>query len=389
MTVAAVIVAGGVGLRAGGERPKQYHRIGGKPVIWWTLRAFATHPAVSLVQPVIGEGHEAWYRDATEGINTLPPIVGGSTRQDSCRIGVEALVAHAPKKVLIHDAARPFIDPDLISEVVSALDTTPCVIPALPIADTLKYAPGGIIARTVDRAAMWAAQTPQGFAFNAILDAHRRVAREGVASLTDDASIAEHVGLAVAVIQGNTANVKLTTAADLSAAEAAMSANAYAGLPDVRTGQGFDIHAFAPGKAVVLCGVSIPHTKKLKGHSDADAAMHALTDAILGAIGEGDIGSHFPPSDAQWKNAPSSIFLDKAVSLLRSKGGIVAHADITILAEVPKIGPHVSAMKAHIAPLLGVGVDRIAIKATTMEKIGGIGRGEGIAAMAVATIRLP
>ncbi|MFN0194614.1 MAG: bifunctional 2-C-methyl-D-erythritol 4-phosphate cytidylyltransferase/2-C-methyl-D-erythritol 2,4-cyclodiphosphate synthase [Aestuariivirga sp.] len=389
MTVAAVIVAGGVGLRAGGERPKQYHRIGGKPVIWWTMRAFATHPAVSLVQPVIGEGHEEWFKDAAEGISTLPPITGGSTRQDSCRIGIEALVAHSPSKVLIHDAARPFIDPELISEVVAALDTTPCVIPALPIADTLKYAPGGIITRTVDRAAMWAAQTPQGFAFNAILDAHRRVARDGVALLTDDASIAEHVGLQVAVIQGNTGNVKLTTAADLSAAEAAMSAKAYADLPDVRTGQGFDIHAFAPGKAVVLCGVSIPHTKKLKGHSDADAAMHALTDAILGAIGEGDIGSHFPPSDPQWKNAPSSIFLEKAVSLLKSRGGIVAHADITILAEVPKISPHVLAMKGYLAPLLGIGIDRIAIKATTMEKIGGIGRGEGIAAMAVATVRLP
>jgi 2-C-methyl-D-erythritol 4-phosphate cytidylyltransferase/2-C-methyl-D-erythritol 2,4-cyclodiphosphate synthase len=389
MTVAAVIVAGGVGLRAGGERPKQYHKIGGKPVIWWTLRAFVTHPAVSLVQPVIGAGHDDWYRDATEGITTLPPVVGGATRQESCRIGVEALAAHAPKKVLIHDAARPFVDHELISDVVSALDTSPCVIPALPISDTLKYAPGGIIARTVDRAAMWAAQTPQGFAFDAILGAHRRVAREGVASLTDDASIAEHVGLQVAVIQGNSSNVKLTTAADLSAAEAAMSAKAYAGLPDVRTGQGFDIHAFAPGKAVVLCGIAIPHNKRLKGHSDADAAMHALTDAILGAIGEGDIGSHFPPTDPQWRNAPSSIFLEKAVQLLKSKGGVVAHADITILAEAPRIGPHVPAMKQCLAPLLGVGIDRIAIKATTMEKIGGIGRGEGIAAMAVATVRLP
>jgi 2-C-methyl-D-erythritol 4-phosphate cytidylyltransferase/2-C-methyl-D-erythritol 2,4-cyclodiphosphate synthase len=389
MTVAAVIVAGGIGLRAGGEKPKQYHIIGGKPVIWWTLRAFASHPMVDLVQPVIGDGHDVWFHEATAGIDTLAPVTGGSTRQDSCRIGCEALAGHKPAHVLIHDAARPFIDNDLISDVIAALDMRPCVIPGLAVADTLKHAPGGIIRRTVDRSSLWAAQTPQGFAFDAILNAHRLAAREGVTTLTDDAAIAEHAGLEVAVIPGRTNNVKITTSADLSAADRAMTEQKLASRPDVRTGQGFDIHGFAPGKAVVLCGVTIPHDKKLKGHSDADAALHALTDAILGAIGEGDIGLHFPPSDPQWKNAPSSIFLEKAVFLTKEKGGIVANVDVTILAEAPKISPHVPAMKANLAKLLDVTADRVAIKATTMERLGSIGREEGIAALAVATIRLP
>ncbi len=389
MTVAAVIVAGGSGLRAGGEKPKQYQLIGGRPVIWWTLRAFLEHPEVDHVQPVIGEGHEEMFAEAVKGLDLPPAIIGGATRQDSCRNGVEAVERHRPGKVLIHDAARPFVSGDLISDVIAWLDRFPAVIPGMPVAETLKFAPGGVVSRTVDRAGIWAAQTPQGFIYDGILSAHRRAETERTQGLTDDASVAEQFGIAISMITGRAENRKLTTHEDIVMADKDMMARQLSHLPDIRVGQGIDVHPFDEGDAVTLCGVAIPHTHKLKGHSDADAAMHALTDAILGTIGEGDIGTHFPPSDPQWKGAPSKIFLGRAMELLAQRGGMIANADITILAEAPKISPHVAAMKSVLSALLGVTPDRIAVKATTMEKLGAIGRREGIMAFATVTVRLP
>ena len=389
MTVAAVIVAGGSGLRAGGEGPKQYQMIGGKPVIWWTLQAFASHPGISYVQPVIGEGHEKMYVAAAGDLRIEPPVTGGATRQDSCRAGLEALARHKPEKVLIHDAARPFASRDLISHVIAWLDRHGAVVPGLPVAETLKLAPGGIVKATVDRSGLWTAQTPQGFSFDAILAAHRAALAAGTGDMTDDAAVAERAGIEIAMIPGRIENRKLTTAEDIDTAHRVMISAQLTNLPDIRVGQGIDIHPFEDGSSVTLCGVAIPYSQRLKGHSDADVAMHALTDAIFGAIGEGDIGTHFPPSDPQWRGAASSIFLAKAVELVRSRGGMIANADITILAEAPRIGPHVEAMKAKLALLLGIAKDRIAVKATTMERLGAIGRGEGIMAFASATVRLP
>jgi len=389
MTVAAVIVAAGSGLRAGGEKPKQYQEIGGKPVVWWTLKAFLDHPGVSRVQAVIGEGHEALYAEAVAGLELPPPVPGGGTRQESCRLGIEALAAHAPAKVLIHDAARPFVPQDLISHVIAWLDRYPAVIPGMPISETIKFAPGGIVSHTIDRAGMWTAQTPQGFAYDAIRQAHRDAHQQQAANLTDDASVAERAGITIAMIPGRIENRKLTTAEDIDLADHAMIARQFANLPDIRVGQGIDIHPFEAGHSVTLCGVTIPHNRKLKGHSDADAAMHALTDALFGAIGEGDIGVHFPPSDPQWKGAPSRIFLVRAVDLVHRRGGLIANADITILAEAPKIAPHIAAMKDSLASLLHVAPGRIAIKATTMERLGAIGRSEGLMAFATVTVRLP
>ena len=389
MAVAAVIVAGGSGLRAGGEVPKQYQIVGGRPVLWWTLKAFCDHPGISHVQVVIGEGHTALFAAASAGLDVSPPVIGGRTRQESCRAGLEALIAHTPDKVLIHDAARPFASRDLISHVIAWLDRHRAVIPGLPIAETLKLAPGGIVRSTVDRTGMWSAQTPQGFGFNDILAAHREAAASGVDMLTDDAAVAERAGIETAMIPGRVENRKITTAEDMKSADSLLVAQQMRDLPDVRVGQGVDIHPFEAGDGVWLCGVKIAHTHKLAGHSDADAALHALTDALFGAIGEGDIGTHFPPSDLRWAGAPSSIFLAKAVSLVGERGGLIANVDITILAEAPRIAPHVANMKSVLCGLLGLNRSRIAIKATTTEKLGAIGRQEGIMAFATATVRLP
>ena len=389
MTVAAVIVAGGSGVRAGGERPKQYQLIGGRPVMWWTCRAFLDHPDIDHVQAVIGEGHEMMFADAVKGLDLPLPVIGGGTRQESCRLGIEAVARHKPSKVLIHDAARPFISAGLIADVISWLARFPAVVPGMPVAETLKFAPGGMVARTVDRSGIWTAQTPQGFGYDDILAAYRKAEAEQTQGLTDDASVAEHAGIAISMIPGQLENRKLTTAEDIVMADRDMTGHLLQARPDVRVGQGIDVHPFEDGDAVILCGVSIPYSRKLKGHSDADAAMHALTDAILGTIGEGDIGTHFPPSDPQWKGAPSRIFLEKAMELLGARRGVIANADITILAEAPKISPHVAAMKAFLGPLLHVDPSRIAVKATTMEKLGAIGRKEGIMAFATVTVRLP
>ena len=390
MSVVAVIVAGGSGLRAGGGLPKQYQLVGGKPIIRWTLEAFLNHPLISRVQTVIGIGHEAMFAEATHGLTALlAPVSGGGSRQDSCRAGIEACAAFAPSKILIHDAARPFLSPELISNVITELDHAPAVIPGLPVADTMKYAPSGMIERTVDRASLWFVQTPQGFRYEQILSAHRRALADGKVSFTDDAAVAEYAGMKVQIVAGEQKNRKLTTTHDIVEADREHSSNSFENLPDVRMGQGIDFHVFEKGSHVNLCGVQIPHTYKLKGHSDADVALHAVTDAILGAIGEADIGQHFPPSDKQWKGAASSIFVAKAMELLRARGGLLAHVDITILAEAPRIGPHLAEMKASLQNLLGIAGDRIAIKATTTERMGAIGRKEGMSASAIATVRLP
>lgn len=389
MSVAVVIVAGGSGLRAGGEIPKQYQLIGGKPVIRWTLEAFLSHPLVSLVQSVIGEGHGELFASATRGLDLPAPVTGGANRQDSCRLGVEACAAGKPQRILIHDAARPFISHAVIANVIAELDHCDAVIPGLPVADTMKFAPDGVIERTVDRGSMWFVQTPQGFTFDKILAAHRQAARDGKNNFTDDAAVAEYAGLPVRIAAGDQANRKLTTSHDVRVADKELSSRLFIERPDVRTGQGIDFHVFEAGDGVILCGVKIPYGAKLKGHSDADAAMHALTDAILGAIGEADIGKHFPPSEPRWKGEPSSTFLLKAMELLGGRKGIIANADLTILAEAPRVGPHIAAMKAVLAPLLQVAPDRIAIKATTTEEMGAIGRKEGIAAFATVTVRLP
>jgi 2-C-methyl-D-erythritol 4-phosphate cytidylyltransferase/2-C-methyl-D-erythritol 2,4-cyclodiphosphate synthase len=386
MTVAAVVVAAGAGLRASGAVPKQYRLIGGRSVLWWTLKAFCDHPRISCVQPVIGAGHHEMFSEAVGNLPVEPPVIGGATRQESCRIGIEAVAGKNPDHVLVHDAARPFVSARLIDAIVGALEVNEGVIPGIPISDTVKQAPGGVVARTVDRTSLWAVQTPQGFAYAAIREAHRHARDQLLEGITDDAGIAEKAGLKVAVVPGESDNRKLTTDADIVAADRLLAARS---LTDIRVGQGVDIHGFETGDHVVLCGVSIPHTHRLKGHSDADAALHALTDAILGAIGEGDIGTHFPPSDMRWRDAPSSIFLAKAMDLLRERRGAIGNADITILCEAPRIAPHIPAMKAKLGPLLGVNEDRIAIKATTTETLGFIGRREGIAAFATVTVRLP
>jgi 2-C-methyl-D-erythritol 4-phosphate cytidylyltransferase / 2-C-methyl-D-erythritol 2,4-cyclodiphosphate synthase len=390
MSVVAVIVAGGSGLRAGGGLPKQYQLVGGKPVIRWTLEAFLAHPLISKVQTVIGIGHEALFAQATEGLTALlTPVAGGGSRQDSCRAGIEACAGFAPDKILIHDAARPFLSPDLISNVINELDYAAAVIPGLPVADTMKYAPSGMIEKTVDRASLWFVQTPQGFRFNQILTAHRQALADGKTAFTDDAAVAEYAGMKVQIVAGEQKNRKLTTSHDIFEADREHSLRRFETLPDVRIGQGIDFHVFEKGSHVTLCGVEIPHTQKLKGHSDADVALHAVTDSILGAIGEADIGQHFPPTDKQWKGAASSIFIAKAMELLKARGGMLAHIDITVLAEAPRIGPHLSAMKASLQAMLGLSLDRIAIKATTTEKMGAIGRKEGMSASAIATVRLP
>jgi len=389
MKVAAVIVAGGTGTRAGGDKPKQYQMIGGKPTIWWTLQAFLTHPQISHVQVVMGQGHETEFAHATSGLRLPPAAIGGESRQESCRIGVETCAPHQPDLILIHDAARPFVSHTVIDSVLAGLRFADAVIPGIAVADTLKHAPNGIISHTVDRASLYSVQTPQGFHFDKILAAHRRAARENQLGLTDDAAVAEFAGMKVHVVAGDPRNQKLTTQVDIAIADEKLTQQKFLEKPDVRVGQGIDFHVFEKGKSVRLCGVDIPHSLKLKGHSDADVALHALTDAILGAIGEGDIGTHFPPSDAQWKNSDSKIFVAKAVALLVAKGGIIANVDITVLAEAPKISPHIAKMKIVLASLLDIGGDRIAIKATTTEKMGAIGRREGMAAFAAVTVRLP
>ncbi|HEY5207939.1 MAG TPA: bifunctional 2-C-methyl-D-erythritol 4-phosphate cytidylyltransferase/2-C-methyl-D-erythritol 2,4-cyclodiphosphate synthase, partial [Stellaceae bacterium] len=366
----------------GAATPKQYRALAGKPVLRHSLDALARHPAIGGVRVVFNPDDRALYDAAVAGLDLLDPIEGGAARQESVRRGLESLAEFAPDRVLIHDGARPFLDGATIDRVIAALDDALGAIPALPVRDTVKRGSDGLVSETLDRTNLWRAQTPQGFRYAEILSAHRQAA--GL-DLPDDAAVAERAGMAVKLVAGSDANFKVTTADDLAEAERRLAS----GLGDIRTGQGFDVHAFGPGDHLVLCGVTVPHEAGLIGHSDADAGLHALTDAILGAIGAGDIGMHFPPSDPRWRGASSDRFLRHAADLVRAKGGIIAHVDITIICERPKIGPHRAAMVARVAEILDLDADRVSIKATTTERLGFAGRGEGLAAQAIATVRLP
>jgi len=384
--VAAVVVAAGQGVRAGGDLPKQFRRIAGETLLEHALAAFAGLPAVTLVQPVIRRSDLALVRQLTSGMNVLEPVAGGTTRQASVLAGLEALAPQSPDIVLVHDAARPFASAQLIARAIKAAELTGAAIPSLPATDTVKRVnKDGRVEATLDRSSIHLVQTPQAFAFPALLAAHRRAATEGRDDFTDDAALAEWAGMKVSVFAGEPGNIKFTTPEDFARAEM----NQAAALGDVRVGSGLDVHAFGPGDHVTLGGIRIPHDKALTGHSDADVALHALTDAILGGLAEGDIGAHFPPSDPQWRGASSDRFLEFAVARVHARKGQISHLDLTIVCEAPRIGAHRDAMRANIARLSGIDIERVAVKATTSEKLGFTGRGEGIVAYATATVRLP
>ncbi|HTB00885.1 MAG TPA: bifunctional 2-C-methyl-D-erythritol 4-phosphate cytidylyltransferase/2-C-methyl-D-erythritol 2,4-cyclodiphosphate synthase [Bradyrhizobium sp.] len=383
---AAILVAAGRGLRAGTGGPKQYRSIGGETVIFRAMEPFCRHPQVFAVQPVVNPDDTAMFDAAVRELRHQPPANGGATRQASVHAGLEALAGERPDIVLIHDAARPFVSAALISRAIDAAGRTGAAIPAIPVTDTVKLIDGsGNVEATPDRARLRVAQTPQAFRFDVILDAHRRAAREGRSDFTDDAALAEWAGLTVATFEGDPANMKLTTPEDFVREEARLASQ----LGDVRTGTGYDVHAFGDGDHLLICGVRVPHSKGFLAHSDGDVGLHALVDAILGALADGDIGSHFPPSDAKWKGASSDQFLKYAVDRVAARGGRIANLEVTLICERPKIGPHRETMRARIAEISGVSISRVAVKATTSERLGFTGREEGIAATASATIRLP
>ena len=381
-SVYALVVAAGQGSRFGGTLPKQYLPLGSARVLRHAVAALAEHPRVANVLVTIRPEDRALFSSAVAGLRVLPPVAGGATRQDSVRLGLEALASYRPDRVLIHDGARPFPDPRLIDRVIDALDRTVAAVPCVPLRDTIKRVEDGTIRKTIDRSALWRAQTPQGFHYGTILAAHRAAIGR---NLSDDGAVAELADVHPVIVEGSENNLKVTTPEDLAVAERLIVLR----QGDVRVGQGFDVHPFAPGDHLWICGIKIPHGMSLAGHSDADAGLHALTDAILGAIGAGDIGMHFPPGDARWQGAASDQFLRHAADLVRARGGAVAAVDVTIICERPKIGPHRLAMIERVAAILGIVPGRVSIKATTTEKLGFTGRAEGIAAQAVATIRLP
>lgn len=393
LVTAVVIVAAGRGSRAAvpGASPKQYAVIGGQTVLRRTIGAFARED-IAAIQVVIHPDDHGLYDAAVAGCSAplAGPVSGGTTRQASVLAGLEALAARGPVDlVLVHDAARPFVSGRTIGRVIAALGASPAALAALPVTDTLKRADAdGRVRDTIGRENLWRAQTPQGFRFDAILEAHRRAAALGRMDFTDDAAVAEWAGLPVTVVEDGGRNVKITTAEDLQMAERLL-AGANTGSLEYRSGTGFDVHRFAAGDAVWLCGVAVPHSARLDGHSDADVGLHALTDAILGAIADGDIGQHFPPSDPQWKGAASRVFLADAARRVSERGGRIVSADVTLLCEAPKIAPHRDSMRAAIAAILGIDISRVAVKATTTEGLGFTGRREGIAAMASATVALP
>jgi len=383
---AAIIVAAGRGLRAGTGGPKQYRSIGGKTVLSRAMEPFCTHPDVFAVQPVRNPDDADIFDQAVCHLKYQTPVSGGATRQASVRAGLEALASQAPDIVLIHDAARAFVTDKVISRAIDAALITGAAIPVVPVTDTVKVVDGsGAIIATPDRADLRIAQTPQAFRFDVILEAHRRAARDGRDDFTDDAAIAEWAGLTVATFEGDVANMKLTTPEDFAREEARLGAM----LGDIRTGTGYDVHALTDGDHLMLCGVRVPFNRGFLAHSDGDVGLHALVDAILGALADGDIGSHFPPSDPKWKGAASDQFLKHAVELVGKRGGRIAHLEVTMICEAPKIGPLRETMRAKIAEITGLPQTRVAVKATTSERLGFTGRQEGIAATASATIRLP
>jgi 2-C-methyl-D-erythritol 4-phosphate cytidylyltransferase/2-C-methyl-D-erythritol 2,4-cyclodiphosphate synthase len=383
MHTAGLIVAAGRGQRLGHATPKQYLPLGGGTVLGHAIGALLAHPAVDLVRVVIHPDDRDLYDAAVAGIGDPrlgPPVAGGERRSDSVLAGLEALADAAPARVLIHDAARPFVAVAVIGAVLDAHDEVPAAFPALPVVDALWRGTGDAAEVPAPREGLWRAQTPQGFRFAEILAAHRAHVGEAL----DDVAVATAAGHAARIVPGDEAAFKITTAADLARARTIPG-----GKMDIRTGNGFDVHAFGPGDAVTLCGVTVAHDHGLVGHSDADVGLHALTDAIFGALAEGDIGQWFPPSDPRWKGAASAIFLEKAAARARDRGFAVTHLDCTLVCEAPKIGPHAAAMRAAVAAIAGVDPDRVSVKATTSERLGFTGREEGLAAMAVVSVELP
>ena len=367
----AIIVAAGRGTRAGGDLPKQWQMLNGQPVLAHTLAAFAGLPRVLVIHPDDRARAEAIAGDAQI-------VEGGATRDASVMNALLALEGRGLAHVLIHDGARPLVSAAVINRVRSALEATPSAAPALAVTDALWTGTQGLVSGTRDRTGLYRAQTPQGFHYDAILAAHR--AHPGGAA--DDVEVARASGLAVTIVEGDENNLKLTFPGDFDRAAAIMKGRGM----DLRLGNGFDVHAFCEGDHVWLCGVKVPHGKGLLGHSDADVGMHALTDAIYGALAMGDIGRHFPPSDPQWKGAESHIFLRHAANLAREHGYAIANCDVTLICERPKIGPHAEAMRAALADIMGVEVGRVSVKATTSEQLGFTGREEGIAAIATAAL---
>jgi 2-C-methyl-D-erythritol 4-phosphate cytidylyltransferase / 2-C-methyl-D-erythritol 2,4-cyclodiphosphate synthase len=385
-----IVVAAGRGARAhtgGASLPKQYRAIAGVPLLARTISALLDVAEIDRVLPVINSEHAGLYADlGLSDARLLPAVYGGPTRQASCLAGLEALAALSPDIVLIHDAARPFIDSALVAGVIAALKGHDAALPVLPVTDTIKRSADGIrVSHTEDRRTLYAAQTPQGFRYAAILSAHRRAIAEHD-QFTDDAAIAEWAGMSVGLAPGSAANMKITVPGDFARAARLVTGDH---AMETRVGSGFDVHPFAPGDAVFIGGVRIAHTARLKGHSDADVGLHALTDAIYGALGEGDIGTHFPPSDPQWKGADSALFLRHAVGLVAERKGRIVNLDLTVICEAPRIGPHVEDMRERIGSLAGISPSRVAVKATTSEHLGFTGREEGIVAMATASIELP
>ncbi|MCW9033926.1 MAG: bifunctional 2-C-methyl-D-erythritol 4-phosphate cytidylyltransferase/2-C-methyl-D-erythritol 2,4-cyclodiphosphate synthase [Rhodospirillales bacterium] len=378
--VIALVVAAGRGRRLGEELPKQYQNLGDSPLLRHTVQSLLSHPKIDQVKTVIHRDDIDLFNEATAGLDVLPPVNGGVERQDSVRFGLESLIELCPKLVLIHDAARPFIPHDLIDRVLKALETHKGTLPALPVVDTLKRGEDGKVGDTVDRGNLWRAQTPQGFDFETILKAHQKFTGQ---NLTDDCALAEKMGVKIVIVAGSEQNFKVTTPEDLAKARKEVTQQM-----DTCIGSGFDVHRFAEGDHVMLCGIKVPYDQTLKGHSDADVALHALTDALLGAIGAGDIGEHFPPSEPEWKGAPSSLFLDHAVQLIKKKNGQINNIDLTIICEEPKVGPFKADMRNWLSQSLSIPVERVSVKGTTTEKLGFTGRGEGIAAQAVVTIKI-
>ncbi len=383
----ALVLAGGRGTRAGGGVPKQYRDIGGVPMLRRTLAAFAEHPDVDAVRAVIHPDDTGLYRDSTRGLDLLEPVFGSDSRQGSSYNGLLSIDKFNPNSVLIQDAARPFTDRATVRRIIDSLAASPAAIAAVPVIDTIKRGDAQErVSGTVERAGLWRAQTPQGFRYKAILDAHTAVRDQ---ELTDDAGVAEAAGMPVQLVMGHENNIKVTTEEDFMRAETILRESLGGGVTaETRLGTGFDVHRFEPGDHVTICGIDIPHSARLKGHSDADVGLHAITDALFGALAEGDIGDHFPPSDPQWKSVDSAIFLAKAAERVRARQGVITSLDVTIICELPKIGPHRAAMRRRIAEICGIDPDRVSVKATTTEGLGFTGRAEGIAAQAAAAIRL-
>lgn len=380
MIIAALIVAAGRGTRAGPGGPKQYRQISGRFVLHRSMMAFARHHDISHIQVVIHADDQAAYDLASEGVDRLlQPVIGGVSRQESVLAGLRALLPLKPDLVLIHDGARPLVDGETISRVIEALGDHVGAAAGLAVTDTIRRVEGQMARETVPRETLWRAQTPQGFHFDAILAAHEKAAGR---DYTDDVAVAQAAGHHVMMVQGSESNIKITSAEDILRAERLLGA-----MSETRTGSGFDVHRFGPGDHIMLCGVRVPHEQGLIGHSDADAGLHALTDAILGAIGAGDIGQHFPPSDAKWRGAASDIFLAHAAALAADAGARIIHVDVTVICERPKVGPHRDAMRQRIADILKMDLRRVSVKATTTEGLGFTGRGEGLAAQALATLQ--